>query len=364
MSFLRKINRTKNNFLREIKKSALISFLKTQRFERTFDPLAVRKVLLLRLDDKIGDMVVSTGTAHLLAERGYHVSVLTGPLCCEMLRNCPYLDKVILYKKRMSLNELRAEKFDVVIDVDDVHDFERLKLAWRLKARHHVGFNKNGLNIYNIPIEYLNEEQHITERHKKILRLFNVDADIIPYRLGTSHDERNRIEHNLDYSNSDIIIAINPFSGAEDKDFSAGQIIELIAFIHSLNPAIKVVMIGQTKKVQSFADQGAYVMQNSTINTAIETVRISDVVVSTDTSIVHIANAINRQLVSIYNKRKLKDTGLSGYKIWAPNYERATQIVIEDAQVSDYVISNAFPFIKAAVEALERDLSGENHERH
>ncbi|WP_455821293.1 glycosyltransferase family 9 protein [Pseudomonas cerasi] len=55
-------------------------------------------------------------------------------------------------------------------------------------------------------------------------------------------------------------------------------------------------------------------------STAIEIVRISDIVVSTDTSIVHIANALNRSLIALHNKRKLKDTGMPGYKIWAPNF--------------------------------------------
>ncbi|MEG3134598.1 glycosyltransferase family 9 protein [Rouxiella sp. T17] len=345
MSVIRNINRNKNAFLRNIKKALLISFLKTRRFRPLFDPAAVRNVLLLRLDDKIGDMVVTTFTAQRLAQQGYQVSVLTGPLCSTMLEKCRYLDKVFLYKNRMSLKELHAQRFDVVIDFDDVQDLERLKLAWDLKAGYNIGFNKSGLNIYNLPIDFLNDEQHITERHKQVLRLFNIEPECAKYHLGECEIEHQKVVQTLEYVAEDMVVAINPFSGAQDKDFSAAQVIELISFIHDINPSSKVVMIGPTKKVESFSTHGAYVVADSTINTAIETVRIADLIISTDTSIVHIANALNRQLVAIYNKRKLKDTGLPGYKIWAPNYIGATQIVIDEANVCDYSLSQAFPII-------------------
>lgn len=346
MSVIRNINRNKNAILRNIKKALLISFLKTRRFTPLFDPATVRNILLLRLDDKIGDMVVTTFTAQQLARQGYQVSVLTGPICSTMLEKCRYLDKIFLYKNRMPLKELHAQQFDVVIDFDDVQDLERLKLAWDLKAAYNIGFNKPGLNIYNLPITFLNAEQHVTERHKQVLRLFNIEPESAQYYLGECDIEHRKVVQTLEYVSEETIVAINPFSGAQDKDFSAAQVIELISFIRDLDANIKVVMIGPTKKVDSFRTHGAYVVADSTINTAIETVRIADLVISTDTSIVHIANALNRKLVAIYNKRKLKDTGLLGYKIWAPNYVGATQIVIDEENVCDYSVSQAFPIIE------------------
>lgn len=351
MRFLKTINRNKNNLFRKIKKTALLCLIRNRPARQHFEPIHARKILLLRLDDKIGDMVVTTGTAFKLAEKGYRVSVLTGPVCGQLLQNCDYLDQVIQYKNRMSLDLLCAQNFDVVIDFDDVQDYERLKLAWLMRRSHHVGFNKNLPGIYNASIRYFDAEKHITERHKRVLALFDINESSFDYQLGHCVKEQNRVKNVLQITNSDIVVSVNPFSGATDKDLSEDQVISLIHFIHSINPEIKVVVIGQSNKVRSFSAHGAFIMPESTINTAIEIVRISDTVVSTDTSIVHIANALNRPLVALYNKRKLKDTGLIGYKIWAPNYPQGDQIVVENDYISHCSISKIFPAVEAAIEA-------------
>lgn len=71
-------------------------------------------------------------------------------------------------------------------------------------------------------------------------------------------------------------------------------------------------------------------LTDSNINSAVEVVRHCDLVITPDTSIVHIARAFDKPMVAVYNKRKLKDTGLPGYLIWAPGYENARQIVCEE----------------------------------
>ncbi|WP_249221780.1 glycosyltransferase family 9 protein [Pantoea sp. JGM49] len=349
MQFLKAFNRNKNEFLREIKKKALLCFLRVQRSRSSFELNMVRNILLLRLDDKVGDMVVTTGTAYLLAKKGFRVSVLTGPVCGQMLKNCDYLDQVIQYKNRMSLDVLHAQKFDVIIDLDDVLDYERLSLAWRMKHSHHIGFNKNIPALYNPSISYLDAEKHITERHKRVLALFNVYNEDFHYHLGRCSAEENKVRSALRYTHGDVIVSINPFSGAPDKDFSAEQVITLIRFIQTAYPTVKIVVIGQSAKVQPFSEYGAFILADSTINTAIEIVRISDVVVSTDTSVVHIANALNRPLVALYNRRKLKDTGLPGYKIWAPNFSLGKQILVDEDNISQCSISTVFPAIETAI---------------
>lgn len=351
MRFLKTINRNKNNLLRKIKKTVLLCLIRTIRTRDAFEPVKARNILILRLDDKIGDMVVTTGTAFKLAEKGYRVSVLTGPVCGQLLHNCDYFDQIIQYKNRMSLDLLHAQKFDVVIDFDDVQDYERLKLAWLMRRSHHVGFNKNLPGIYNASIRYLDAEKHIIERHKRVLALFDIHETSFHYQLGRCVKEQNRVKNALRITDSDIVVSVNPFSGATDKDFSEEQVISLIYFIHSINPEIKVVVIGQSNKVRSFSAHGALIVSESTINTAVEIVRLSDAVVSTDTSIVHIANALNRPLVALYNKRKLKDTGLIGYKTWAPNYPQGNQIVVENDYISHCSINTIFPAVETAIRA-------------
>ncbi|ORM62682.1 hypothetical protein HA45_16895 [Pantoea rodasii] len=351
MQFLKAINRSKNLLLRKIKKTTLHSFLRVQRRYSKFEHKNIHKILLLRLDDKVGDMVVTTGTAFLLTQQGYRVSVLTGPVCAQMLNTCDYLDQVVLYKNRMSLDSLCAQNFDVIIDFDDVQDYERLKLAWRMRRSHHVGFNKDLPGIYNLNINYIDAENHITERHKRVLELFEVQGVEFNYQLGQCSNEQAKVKEAINFTHEDIIVSVNPFSGAKDKDFTEDQVCSLIFFIRSIDPKIKIVIIGQDDKVKHYNNFGAIIVPKSTINTAIEIVRLSNLVVSTDTSIVHIANALSRPLISVYNKRKLKDTGLPGYKIWAPNYPLGKQVIVEETHIGKSQINQIFPMIEAELSA-------------
>ena len=91
---------------------------------------------------------------------------------------------------------------------------------------------------------------------------------------------------------------------------------------------------------------------DSTINSAVEVIRSCDLVITPDTSIVHIARAFDKPMVAVYNKRKLKDTGLPGYHIWAPGYDKARQIVCEEANVADVAIESVWPVIKEQADRL------------
>ncbi|MDP1346560.1 lipopolysaccharide heptosyltransferase family protein, partial [Klebsiella pneumoniae] len=79
------LTRKKTAFFRGIK-FKLINYRYRNNPARTACyPAAVRRVLRLRLDDKVGEMVVTTGCARIRAERGYQVSVETGPICSDIL---------------------------------------------------------------------------------------------------------------------------------------------------------------------------------------------------------------------------------------------------------------------------------------
>jgi hypothetical protein len=143
MRILKQFTRKKNAF-REIKFNLINYRYRNKAQRQPFNSAKIQHVLLLRLDDKVGDMVVTTGCAKLLADRGYKVSVLTGPVCKQMLAGSDFLEQVYLYQPRMPLNALRAAGFDAVVDFDDVKTYERFKLLADLRpAALSVLINKN-----------------------------------------------------------------------------------------------------------------------------------------------------------------------------------------------------------------------------
>lgn len=59
MRILKQLTRKKNAFFRGIKFNLINYRYRNKPARKPFDPVPVRRVLLLRLDDKVGDMVVT-----------------------------------------------------------------------------------------------------------------------------------------------------------------------------------------------------------------------------------------------------------------------------------------------------------------
>ncbi len=354
MRILKQLTRKKNAFFRGIKFNLINYRYRNKPARKAFDPAAVRRVLLLRLDDKVGDMVVTTGCARILAERGYQVSVLTGPICSEMLAGSEFIQQVYLYRPRMSLNTLRAAGFDAVIDFDDVTSYERFKLLADLRATSVIGFNKEPYKLYDHSIAFFDGNSHISLRYKQVVKLFGiVDDRPYHYHLPGCRHEREKVARLLSQAGEvELRIAINPFTASEDKDFCRHQVATLVERLHALPYRVCIVMVGRSEKIRQLGLDMALYIADSTINSAVEVIRSCDLVITPDTSIVHIARAFDKPMVAVYNKRKLKNTGLPGYHIWAPGYDKAKQIVCEEANVADVAIESVWPVIKEQADRL------------
>ncbi len=236
MRILKQLTRKKNAFFRGIKFNLINYRYRNKPARKAFDPAAVRRVLLLRLDDKVGDMVVTTGCARILAERGYQVSVLTGPICCEILAGSEFIEQVYLYRPRMSLNTLRAAGFDAVIDFDDVTSYERFKLLADLRATSVIGFNKEPYKLYDHSIAFFDSNSHISLRYQQVVKLFGVvDDQPYDYHLPGCRHEREKVARLLSQAGEVALrIAINPFTASEDKDFCRHQVATLVERLHAL----------------------------------------------------------------------------------------------------------------------------------
>lgn len=353
MGIFKQLTRKKNAFFRKIKFNLINYRYRNKRERQPFNPAQIQRVLFLRLDDKVGDMVVTTGCAKLLSEHGYQVSVLTGPICRQMLAGADFLERVYLYQPRMALDELRAAGFDAVVDFDDVKTYERFKLLADLGARCNIGFNKDEYKLYDWSIAFFDSQRHISARYKEVARLFGIVNEHYHYHLPGDAAERQRVEHLLAQEKGrEICIAINPFTASVDKDFCRHQVADLIERLHALPYKVSVVMVGHSEKIRQLNLDTALYLPDSNINSAVEVIRCCDLVITADTAIVHIARAFDKPMVAVYNKRKLKDTGLPGYTIWAPGYDKAKQVVCEEVNVADMTIDAIWPVIKVQVDSL------------
>ena len=75
-----------------------------------------------------------------------------------------------------------------------------------------------------------------------------------------------------------------------------------------------------------------------------DSIKYSDIILTTDTSIVHAANAFDKKMISLYVDSSDREEKLS--QIWAPNYRNGIQLLskpkknissIETSQIEDAI---------------------------
>lgn len=76
-----------------------------------------KRVLLVRVDNRVGEALLTTPLIDRLAEAGHEVHVLMHPKVRRVLEGHPHVTKLWEYRPRWAvLSALRAERFDVVIN--------------------------------------------------------------------------------------------------------------------------------------------------------------------------------------------------------------------------------------------------------
>lgn len=173
------------------------------------------KVLFLRDDDKIGDMVVSTSILRELKNSGYNIDIVTGKSnFCVIEYSDLYNDHYTYEEKLFSIIKLaltlRKNNYDLIIDMGELISIPYLMFIRLINARNVVGFNKNNIKSYNLNINYNEYTSHVIERYKKMLDALNVPFGDLKYEINIPEIVENRI---VDFINN------LPYKKCSNKSF-------------------------------------------------------------------------------------------------------------------------------------------------
>ena len=127
-----------------------------------------------------------------------------------------------------------------------------------------------------------------------------------------------------------LICIFNPYASSERRSFSQKQIQEIIINCSKFSN-LTTIIVGSAKKISLIS---AGEKENIIFNKlehffyTIALIKHCDLVISVDTSIVHIANAYNKPLISVYSSEidNLNPKYENDY-VYKPNYDKAIQII-------------------------------------
>ena len=309
--------------------------LLTKKKNLTFDLKKSKRVLILKYD-RIGDMVVTTPIFRELkvAYPNISISVLASEENQDVIRYNPYVDKIYtnyknsILKDLPTLLKLRKKSFDVCIELEHSvipHAIFRLKIVNPKKI---ISIHKDGR--YGVKGSDLQLYDYFTKKDKKnhfgkiwldTLIFFGIKPSSNKYDFFLSNTERDRAKSFVSSMGNKIKIGVNIEGSFPEKSIQKKELEQICRGLYSNFSNIVIVILASpnkiSKKKKMISELGLnYVIPSYTTETIIDAAAIVeqlDLIITPDTSIVHIASSFDKPVVSIHENNQ------DSFRLWSPS---------------------------------------------
>jgi len=323
------------SFNKKLKKLLLLWLTNKQPEE--LKPKKIKTIVIFRYD-RIGDMIVTTPLFRelKLALPFAKIVVLASQNNKDVIKFNPYVDKVIINSKRnffsdfFYLHHLRKQVVDVCIDLDHSiiwHSLLRLKFINPRAAFSVYKYEKYETFTSELKIfcktTKINQLASFSDKWLEVTELFGFKAKSTKYDIFLSSAIEKKASNFLKRYQNNFKIMVNLSGSFPEKKIEDKNFINLSKTLTSLKPNIRLVLLstpGNFSYYYSLAND----IQNDRIILAYKTetilevaalIKYADFVITPDTSIVHIASAYNKPILSIHENNK------KSYNLWRPSSE-------------------------------------------
>ncbi|MEW5994529.1 MAG: glycosyltransferase family 9 protein [Candidatus Zixiibacteriota bacterium] len=327
-----------------------------------FTPLdgdKLRKVLFLR-PEKIGDMVISLPVFDGLKNRypDLRISILASPRNLALIDNDPRFDRIFLYRKNLwrdlrELIHIRRERFDCVVDMicdDSVTALFLTQLAAPGRPRIGVGKVKFR-DYYDFNYDHRRGNTgHIIENTLKLLDAFGINSSSVtgyaaPYLEKEALDAAERFFRRVrDGAPNACVVGYNMSAGAPTRIWAEEKSVELVRRILGSDQACTVILFvipsdrERGRRLQrQFPERVRLLPDGLDLPGASALISKLDMLISPDTSLVHIARSLRVPVVGLYSRY------LKNFLLWRP-YDQEVGAVISnnDDNIFDITVADVF----------------------
>ena len=222
-----------------------------------------KKILIIRTD-RLGDVVLSTPVIKSLREvcPGSHIAMMVRPYTCDVIKENPYLDEIIIYDKKgrhkgwlASLNfarTLKKRKFDIAIVL---HATNRVNImTWLARIPKRTGWNRKLGFLLTDPVPYTKGEglKHETEYNYELLKSLGINLEPgLPY-IKVSSAARIKVEELLaenGIEEKDRFVVVHPGASCRSKLWPSERYGEIIKKLNR-EYRIRSVLVGGKETVE------------------------------------------------------------------------------------------------------------------
>ncbi|MDZ7289150.1 MAG: glycosyltransferase family 9 protein [candidate division KSB1 bacterium] len=334
----------------------------------------VKRILVVRQHDMLGDFLLSTPVLRALHQRfpEAHIGVLVREYCADVARNNPYVNEVLVFYEHglnWSWQRLRTlwrqlrRKWDLAVVLNTVsHSVTSDWLAhlsgarYILGSEHHIfpGCTRNF--FYNLVAPYSKTLKHQSERNLDIVRHIGADTNNLSEVMHLDDIERQAAHQkftNLGLRSGQLVIGMHVGAGKLMNRWPISRFSRLARLLREKYAAEIVLFWGPKEKNLSrqFCEEIRFQpvkVEPTDLRELAALFTQCDAVVCNDTGVMHVCAAVGVPLVAIFGPTDPKEWKPIGDKFVAA---RGKDQTVESVSVEQVLAALAF-------------LLGERLERH
>lgn len=351
---IRKINRVFQNFLRNQKvKIARLLWDKKEKVkiikEDLIEKNGIDSIIIMRDDGKIGDMVVSSFIYREIKKQypNIKIGVVTRKGATDIIKDNHYVDKIYEYKKDSSYlknlaNEIAKEKYDLLIDTSTILREKQIMFISKCDCKINLGVDKEGWQLFDISVPE-EKNSHITKRFINILEVLGIKEIQSNYDIQISDEALVKVEKKikeeeniLEVSGKERVI-LNPYTASKHRNFNRKNIEKIIEILLKYREnELYLLGHGENKKEileikEKIKDKRVHYIELAGIQEVIALIKNCEMIISPDTSIVHIGVGLDKKVIAIYREDVIGNNSI----LWGPNSDKAIQIFSKENKDDD-----------------------------
>ena len=303
---------------------------------------SIKSVLFLRYDGKIGDMIVNSLMFREIKKvyPDIRIGVIARGAAIDIINDNPNVDKIYeYYKDRKKIKNLalkiKEEKYDLLIDFSEMLRVNQMMLINLCGARINIGLDRKDWELFDLSIESGKDfkwTEHITKRYLAYLIKLGLKKENIDISYDIYLEDEKKYEAFFNEIKESKKLILNPYGASKHKSFNVETLENIIDYLKDKDIAIILTYFGDKYKELEFLEKKyKYVYIPKEIESILDTailIKKSDYVISPDTSIVHIASAFNKKMITVYPPKGGK-YGVD-HLVWAPKSEYNKVIFCKD----------------------------------
>ena len=303
---------------------------------------SIKSILFLRYDGKIGDMIVNSLMFREIKKvyPDIKIGVVARGAAIDIIKDNPNVDRIYeYYKDRKKIKDLalkiKEEKYDLLIDFSEMLRVNQMMLINLCGARINIGLDRKDWELFDLSIESGKDfkwTEHITKRYLAYLIKLGLKKENIDISYDIYLEDEKKYEDFFNEIKESKKLILNPYGASKHKSFNIETLENIITYLKDKDIAIILTYFGDKYKELEFLEKKyKYVYIPKKIESILDTailIKKSDYVISPDTSIVHIASAFNKKMITVYPPKGGK-YGVD-HLVWAPKSEYSRVIFCKD----------------------------------